>query len=173
MEKETEKEKEKETNNKINKGKRIMETTIIKVGKDSLTLREIDNRIKSTETPQNQDLSIVKNFFSSTTSFNHIQSINFKDKCNNYANILSLKNNIKLFNQKDKLPGLSNNRYGKYHPISKTKYKQRSKNKKIILKPLIISCQTKNYNNYLKNLAEEGKNSFNVILADQNDLISK
>ena len=168
-----EKLKEKETNNKINKGKRIMETTIIKVGKDSLTLREIDNRIKSTETPQNQDLSIVKNFFRSTTSFNHIQSMNFKDKCNNYANILSLKNNIKLFNQKDKLPGLSNNRYGKYHPISKTKYKQRSKNKKIILKPLIISCQTKNYNNYLKNLAEEGKNSFNVILADQDDLISK
>ena len=168
--------------------KRIMETTIIKIGKDSLTLKEIGNRIKSSETQKNGDLSIVKNFFN-TTSFNNTKALSKKDKeINKTNNILSLKNHKNFFNQNelkgtsDKLPRICINRYNnknngnntKNNTISKSKtYKQRIKEKKIKLKPLIISSKNNNFAEYFKTFANKKKNSFNVILTDQDNLIFK
>ena len=152
--------------------KRIMESTFIRIGKDSLNLKEIGNRLKSNENPKNYYISIVKNFFNNTMSFNNTKFSNYKDKANNNTNnILSLKNHKNFFNQTEsksiekKLPRITNNK-------SKT-YKQKNKEKKIVLKPLIISLKNSRYEKYFKNLGNIKKNDFNVILTDQNNLVLK
>ena len=183
-----EKLKENEIKNENEISKRIMETTIIKIGKDSLSLKEIGNRIKSCETSKNQDISIVKNFFNQTTSFTNTNMARKKDKAvGGINNILSLKNHKNFFAQKDsqniekKLPGVTvaksrnksiNVNKNSIYVNSKT-YNQRIKEKKIVLKPLIISIKNKNMTNYFKSLYNNKKNSFNVILADQDNLIFK
>ena len=180
--------KEKEIKSENDISKRIMETTIIKIGKDSLSLKEIDNRIKSCEISKNQDLSIVKNFFNQTTSFTNTNTINKKDiGINNTNNVLSLKKHKNFFCQKDpenmenKLPRITFNKSNdKYKDVnnnsvninSKT-YKQKNKEKKIVLKPLIISFKNNNLTNYFKASSNSNKNSFNVILTDQDNLIFK
>ena len=157
-----------------------METTIIKIGKDSLSLKEIGNRLRSSDSPKNSYLSIVKNF-NRTTIYNYSKSLKFKDKSvNKTDNILSLKNHKNFFSQIDstnntenKLPRIPVNRYNNKFENSKEKsktYKQRIKDKKIVLKPLIISCKNKKYDEYFKNLVNKKKNEFNVILTDQNNL---
>ena len=174
-----EKENEIKTENKISK--RILETTIIKIGKDSLSLKEIGNRLRSSDSPKNSYLSIVKNF-NRTTIYNYSKSLKFKDKSvNKTDNILSLKNHKNFFSQIDstnntenKLPRIPINRYNNKFENSKEKsktYKQRIKDKKIVLKPLIISCKNKKYDEYFKNLVNKKKNEFNVILTDQNNLV--
>lgn len=180
--------KENEIKNENDISNRIMETTIIKIGKDSLSLKEIDNRLKSCETPKNQDLSIVKNFFNKTTSFTTTNSINKKDiAINNINNILSLKNHKNFFSQKDsqnienKLPRITINKYkNKFKDVNNNSvnintktYKQRIKEKKIVLKPLIISFKNNNMTNYFKTSSNSKKNSFNVILTEQDNLIFK
>ena len=167
------KEKEKEIQNIKNISKRIMETTIIRIGKDSLSLKEIGNRLKSSETPKNSDLSIVKNFFSKTISFNHKKSLKYIDKATNYTNnILSLKNHINFFSQLDskkienKLPRIIINKQDKRDKNIKSE-KKRIKDNKIVLKPIIISYKNNRYEEYLN----KKKNSFNVILTDQDNLI--
>ena len=175
---EKEKEKEKGIQTEKNISKRIMETTIIRIGTDSLSLKEIGNRIKSSDNSKNCYLSIVKNFFN-TTSFNNKKSLKFKDKAvNKTDNILSLKNHKNFFCQMDsnsidnKLPRIYNNKYNDKVENKKEKsktYKQRIKDKKIIFKPIIISCKNKRYNEYFNNLVKSQKNSFNVLLADQNN----
>ena len=183
------KKKEKDIKNDDDTSKRIMETTIIKIGKDSLSLKEIGNRIKSTESQKNTDLSIVKNFFN-TTSFNSLtKSLSIQDKAiNNTNNILSLKNHKNFFNQKEsksietKLPRISTNQYN--NKISNTKnsnniylksktYKPKIKDKKIKLKPLIIPIKNNNLSEYFKSLSNTKKDSFNVILTDQDNLVFK
>ena len=183
------KSKKKESNIKSEEdnSKRIMETTIIKIGKDCLSLKEIGNRIKSSETQKNSDLSIVKNFFN-TTSFNSSNKfLSKKDKeINKTNNILSLKNHKNFFNQKEsksietKLPRISANIPNSKIFDSKNKtsinsrsktYKQKIKNKKIKLKPLIISFKNNNLTEYFKSFSNKKKNSFNVILTDQDNLI--
>ena len=150
-----------------------METTIIRIGKDSLSLKEIGNRLKSSETPKNSDLSIVKNFFSKTISFNHKKSLKYIDKATNYTNnILSLKNHINFFSQLDskkienKLPRIIINKQDKRDKNIKSE-KKRIKDNKIVLKPIIISYKNNRYGEYLN----KKKNSFNVILTDQDNLI--
>ena len=78
--------KENEVKEENDFSKRIMETTIIKIGTECLTLKELGNKIKSTETPKNSDLSIVKNFFNKTNSFSNTKSLKFKDKENKIFN---------------------------------------------------------------------------------------
>ena len=183
------KKKEKDLKNDDDTSKRIMETTIIKIGKDSLSLKEIGNRIKSTESQKNTDLSIVKNFFN-TTSFNSLtKSLSKQDKAiNKTNNILSLKNHKNFFNQKEsksietKLPRISTNQYN--NKISNTKnsnniylksktYKPKIKDKKIKLKPLIIPIKKNSLSEYFKSLSNTKKDSFNVILTDQDNLVFK
>ena len=53
---------------------------------------------------------------------------------------------------------------------SKT-YNQKNKNKKIKLKPLIISLKNNNFTEYFKSFSNKKKNSFNVILTDQDNLV--
>ena len=175
------KEKENEIKSENNISKRILETTIIKIGKDSLSLKEIGNRLKSSDSPKNSYLSIVKNF-NRTTIYNYPQSLKFKDKgINKTENILSLKNHKNFFSQmnstnttENKLPRITLNRFNNKFENTKEKsktYKQRIKDKKIVLKPLIISCKNKKYDDYIKNLFNNKKNDFNVILTDQNNLV--
>ncbi len=164
-----------------------METTIIKIGKDFLSLKEIGDRIKSSETQKNADLSIVKNFFN-TTSFNSTNKfLSKKDKeLNKTNNVLSLKNHKNFFNQKEtksietKLPRISSNMPNSkiFDSISKNNinsrsktYNQKNKNKKIKLKPLIISLKNNNFTEYFKSFSNKKKNSFNVILTDQDNLV--
>ena len=162
---------EKEIKSRKNMAKRIMETTIIKIGKDSLTLKDIDNRLKSNEKPKNLNLSIVKNFYKTTTTdYSQSKSMNNKDKNCNHNNIFSLKKDIKSID--NKLPGLYNMRYNKHNIFYKKIYnktnKERFKNTKIILKPLIITSKMNLNSNYFKILAEKRKSSCNVTLTDQN-----
>ena len=49
--------------------------------------------------------------------------------------------------------------------------KQRIKEKKIVLKPIIISLRNKRYDEKFKDLFKKVKNDFNVILTDQNNLV--
>ena len=49
--------------------------------------------------------------------------------------------------------------------------KQRIKEKKIVLKPIIISLRNKRYDEQFKDLFKKVKNDFNVILTDQNNLV--
>ena len=183
------KSKKKESNIKSEEdnSKRIMETTIIKIGKDCLSLKEIGNRIKSSETQKNSDLSIVKNFFNTTSLNSSNKFLSKKDKeINKTNNILSLKNHKNFFNQKEsksietKLPRISANIPNSKIFDSKNKtsinsrsktYKQKIKNKKIKLKPLIISFKNNNLTEYFKSFSNKKKNSFNVILTDQDNLI--
>ena len=167
---------EKEIKSRKNMAKRIMETTIIKIGKDSLTLKDIDNRLKSNEKPKNLNLSIVKNFYKTTTTdYSQPKSMNNKDKNCNNNNIFSLKKDIKSID--NKLPGLYNMRYNKHNIFYKKIYnktnKERFKNTKIILKPLIITSKMNLNSNYFKILAEKRKSSCNATLTDQNALIIK
>ena len=181
------KKKEIDIKSEEDNSKKIMETTIIKIGKDFLSLKEIGDRIKSSETKKNSDLSIVKNFFN-TTSFNSTNKfLNKKDKkFNRTNNALSLKNHKNFFNQKEtksietKLPSISTNLpkskifdiKTKYNVNSRNKtYEQKIKNKKIKLKPLIISLKNNNFTEYFKNFSNKKKNSFNVILTDQDNLV--
>jgi hypothetical protein len=162
---------EKEIKSRKNMAKRIMETTIIKIGKDSLTLKDIDNKLKSNEKPKNLNLSIVKNFYKTTTTdYSKSKSMNNKDKNCNNNNIFSLKKDIKSID--NKLPGLYNMRYNKHNIFYKKIYnktnKERFKNTKIILKPLIITSKMNLNSNYFKILAEKRKSSCNVTLTDQN-----
>ena len=173
--------KENEVKEENDFSKRIMETTIIKIGTECLTLKELGNKIKSTETPKNSDLSIVKNFFNKTNSFSNTKSLKFKDKENNYtSNILSLKNHKNFFSFKNsneyesKLPKIGINKYNDRVNYAKEKnksQKQRIKEKKIVLKPLIISLKNKRYDEHYKDLVNKKKNDFNVILTDQNNLV--
>ena len=177
-----EKEKENEIKCEKNISKRIMETTIIRIGTDSLSLKEIGNRIKSSDTSKNSDISIVKNFFNQTKTFSNKKPLKYVDKAvNKTNNILSLKNHKNFFCQKDsnsidnKLPRISNynnNKIENDKEKSKT-CKKRPKDKKIILKPLIISFKNKRYNDCLKNLINKKKNGFNAILTDKNNLAFK
>ena len=175
------KSKENEIRDENDISKRIMETTIIKIGKDSLTLKEIGNKIKSTEIQKNTDLSIVKNFFNKTNSFSNTASIKFKDREDNYTNtnnLLSLKKHKNFFldknpNEKEsKLPKIAMNRTNDRDRYEKLKIqKQRIKEKKIVLKPIIISLRNKRYDEQFKDLFKKVKNDFNVILTDQNNLV--
>ena len=61
-----------EANKEIERNKRIMETTIIKVGKNYLSLKEIGNRVKNVNNSNNSELSIVQNFCFKT--FNNIKN---------------------------------------------------------------------------------------------------
>ena len=177
------KSKENEIRDENDISKRIMETTIIKIGKDSLTLKEIGNKIKSTEIQKNTDLSIVKNFFNKTNSFSNTASLKFKDREDNYTNtntnnLLSLKKHKNFFldknpNEKEsKLPKIAMNRTNDRDRYEKLKIqKQRIKEKKIVLKPIIISLRNKRYDEQFKDLFKKVKNDFNVILTDQNNLV--
>ena len=177
------KSKENEIRDENDISKRIMETTIIKIGKDSLTLKEIGNKIKSTEIQKNTDLSIVKNFFNKTNSFSNTASLKFKDREDNYTNtntnnLLSLKKHKNFFldknpNEKEsKLPKIAMNRTNDRDRYEKLKIqKQRIKEKKIMLKPIIISLRNKRYDEQFKDLFKKVKNDFNVILTDQNNLV--
>ena len=181
------KKKENDIKSEEDNSKKIMETTIIKIGKDFLSLKEIGDRIKSSETQKNADLSIVKNFFN-TTSFNSTNKfLSKKDKeLNKTNNVLSLKNHKNFFNQKEtksietKLPRISSNMPNSkiFDTISKNNinsrsktYNQKNKNKKIKLKPLIISLKNNNFTEYFKSFSNKKKNSFNVILTDQDNLV--
>ena len=96
--------------------------------------------------------------------------MNNKDKNCNYNKIFSLKKDIKSID--NKLPGLYNMRYNKHNIFYKKIYnktnKERFKNTKIILKPLIITSKMNLNSNYFKILAEKRKSSCNVTLTDQN-----
>ena len=181
------KKKENDIKSEEDNSKKIMETTIIKIGKDFLSLKEIGDRIKSSETQKNADLSIVKNFFN-TTSFNSTNKfLSKKDKeLNKTNNVLSLKNHKNFFNPKEtksietKLPRISSNMPNSkiFDTISKNNinsrsktYNNKNKNKKIKLKPLIISLKNNNFTEYFKSFSNKKKNSFNVILTDQDNLV--
>ena len=82
-----------------NIGKSIMDTTVIRIGNNSLSLKEIGNRLKTSESQKNQDLSIVKNFLNKTSSFTSTKSFSYRDKLINKTSFLSLKkhkNTIRL-----------------------------------------------------------------------------
>ena len=184
----TQKEKEKEIEIKSENdiSKRIMETTIIKIGKDSLTLKEIGNRLNSSE-PKNLYLSIVKNFFNQTTPSNNSKKFydskyNFNLKNTNIktSNILSLKKHKNFFNRKkskdtkNNLPTIIIN--GRAHQSTeinnndKILFKIKNKNNKYNNKTV---KSNKKYKNYFKSLFNSKKNSFNVLLTDENNLLFK
>ena len=76
-------------------------------------------------------------------------------------------------NEKEsKLPKIAMNRTNDRDRYEKLKIqKQRIKEKKIVLKPIIISLRNKRYDEQFKDLFKKVKNDFNVILTDQNNLV--
>ena len=179
-----EKTKEKEMKIESNIGKSIMDTTIIRIGNNSLSLKEIGNRLKTSESQKNQDLSIVKNFLNKTSSFTSTKSFSYRDKLINKTSFLSLKKHKNFFNHNDikntenKLPGINltkfNNKFNKTNINIRTNksYKKRTKTKekKIILKPLIISYKKYSINKKIKPSTDENINRINAILAKLNNL---
>ena len=179
-----EKTKEKEMKIESNIGKSIMDTTIIRIGNNSLSLKEIGNRLKTSESQKNQDLSIVKNFLNKTSSFTSTKSFSYRDKLINKTSFLSLKKHKNFFNQNDikntenKLPWINltkfNNKFNKTNINIRTNksYKKRTKTKekKIILKPLIISYKKYSINKKIKPSTDENINRINAILAKLNNL---
>ena len=179
-----EKTKEKEMKIESNIGKSIMDTTIIRIGNNSLSLKEIGNRLKTSESQKNQDLSIVKNFLNKTSSFTSTKSFSYRDKLINKTSFLSLKKHKNFFNQNDikntenKLPWINltkfNNKFNKTNIDIRTNksYKKRTKTKekKIILKPLIISYKKYSINKKIKPSTDENINRINAILAKLNNL---
>jgi CRP-like cAMP-binding protein len=179
-----EKTKEKEMKSENNIGKSIMDTTMIRIGNNSLSLKEIGNRLKTSESQKNQDLSIVKNFLNKTSSFTSTKSFSYRDKLINKTSFLSLKKHKNFFNQNDikntenKLPWINltkfNNKFNKTNINIRTNksYKKRTKTKekKIILKPLIISYKKYSINKKIKPSTDENINRINAILAKLNNL---
>ena len=179
-----EKTKEKEMKIESNIGKSIMDTTMIRIGNNSLSLKEIGNRLKTSESQKNQDLSIFKNFLSKTSSFTSTKSFSYRDKLINKTSFLSLKKHKNFFNQNDikntenKLPGINltkfNNKFNKtnINIRANKSYKKRTKTKekKIILKPLIISYKKYSINKKIKPSTDENINRINAILAKLNNL---
>ena len=179
-----EKTKEKEMKIESNIGKSIMDTTIIRIGNNSLSLKEIGNRLKTSEFQKNQDLSIVKNFLNKTSSFTSTKSFSYRDKLINKTSFLSLKKHKNFFNHNDikntenKLPWINltkfNNKFNKTNIDIRTNksYKKitKTKEKKIILKPLIISYKKYSINKKIKPSTDENINRINAILAKLNNL---
>ena len=97
IENSTEMEKEKEAE----RTKRIMETTIIRVGNDCLSLKEIGKRVTNTSCGSNSELSIVKNFYYSTynnnknNSFANNSTEKQSNKTQNYYSVSNNKNNVR------------------------------------------------------------------------------
>ena len=158
--------------NDIERKRRIMETTIIRVGNDYLSLKEIGKRIKSHENENNSELCIVKNFYTKKSSdvlksiplfysargkkFNKINIFenNFKSEPNFQNNISALSTNkFNLYNSK--LPNISINNCNNFTNIFFNKNKQ-------------------NKNNILKNSYRtfyDNKRSFNAILTNKTNPI--
>ena len=179
-----EKTKEKEMKIESNIGKSIMDTTMIRIGNNSLSLKEIGNRLKTSESQKNQDLSIVKNFLNKTSSFTSTKSFSYRDKLINKTSFLSLKKHKNFFNHNDikntenKLPWINltkfNNKFNKTNINIRTNksYKKRTKTKekKIILKPLIISYKKYSINKKIKPSTDEYIYRLYAILAKLNNL---
>jgi hypothetical protein len=189
---EKEKEKEKETE----RAKKIMETTIIKIGNDYLSLKEIGKRVTNTSYGHNSELSIVKNYFSKTHGNSFIN--NSSDKNNNHqrirtqnnqnnvnrdihtsveqfltkSNNKSLTSKNKNFNN-NKLPSIPFNTFSNY-PTSYlsqnyfhfSKYNPKNKNKVNLFKMTRYNQR----NNY-KTFFNKNKNKFNVILTNDNPMM--
>ena len=127
--------------------KRIMETTIIKVGHDYLSLKEIGNRLKNATTTNNNNsqLSIVKNCYykTYTKTKNNSFGFNSSDKKhyltnkteNNFRNNIdincepfSLKENIMSLTSKsknlynNKLPHIAINTYNNFSDLLNRKH---------------------------------------------------
>ena len=176
--------------NDMERKRRIMETTIIRVGNDYLSLKEIGKRIKSHENENNSELSIVKNFYSKKSNdklkniplfysardkkYNRINIFekNFKSEPNFKNNISALSNNkFNLYN--NKLPNISINSYNNFTNLFFSKIKQNEhkiKNDNSIFQ----SFKFDNKNNILKNNYRtfyDNKNSFNVILTTKTNPI--
>ena len=180
---EIEKEKEKETE----RAKRIMETTIIKIGDGYLSLKEIGKRVANTSYSNNSALSIVKNDFYKT--YNNIFVYNssvkniknqkiIKKDVNITVEPLSFKNNNMSVTSKNKdiysnkLPSIPFNTFNNYPSsyISQnyfdfSKYNPRNRKKVNLFKMTRYSHK----NNY-KTFFNQKKKKFNVILTNTNPI---
>lgn len=165
--------------NDMERKRRIMETTIIRVGNDCLSLKEIGKRIKSHENENNSELSIVKNFYTKKSNdklkyiplfsssrdkkFNKInvfENNNYRSEPNFKNNISTLSNNkFNLYN--NKLPNISINNCYNVTSLFFNKYKKND-------------YRFDNKNNNLKNSYKtfyDNKSSFNVILTNKTNPI--
>ena len=133
--------------------KRIMEMTIIKVGKDHLSLKEIGDRVKNFSKSNNSDLSIVRNLYYKTYSNikNNAFINDLSDKKGNQIN--KTQNNYSTNNNKN----LRNINSNKIEPFS--------------LKNNIMSLTSKNknlYNNQLPRIPINTYSNFNNLLYKSN-----
>ena len=132
---------------------RIMETTIIKVGKDHLTLKDIGNRLKNNNIINNSELSIVKNFYYKT--YSNIKNTSFTNN-----NSLEKKNELNL-NKTQKNYSLGNNIRNNFN----------IKMEPLSLKNNIFSKASKGknlYNNHLPHLPINTYNNFSNMLIKSN-----
>ena len=185
--------------------KRIMETTIIKVGHDYLSLKEIGNRLKNVSNNSNSELSIVKNSYYKT--FSNMKNNSFANNSSDKNNFLTNKtqnafsNNININSEpfplntnvmsltsknniKSELPHIPINTYNNFSNLlnnKKTwnyynKYNMKNKLKTNLFKSIKIFKS-----NYIhKTLYDQkffpsntNKDSFNVILTNDNNIILK
>ena len=186
--------------------KRIMEMTIIKVGKDHLSLKEIGDRVKNFSKSNNSDLSIVRNLYYKTYSNikNNAFINDLSDKKgnqinktqNNYSisnnknlrNInsnkiepFSLKKNIMSLTSKNKnlynnqLPRIPINTYSNFNNLLYksniyyySKYNSKNKIKTNLFKSANNIYKRYNKKNNYKTFFDANKNSFNVVLTNDN-----
>jgi hypothetical protein len=176
--------------NDMERQRRIMETTIIRVGNDYLSLKEIGKRIKSHENENNSELSIVKNFYTKKST-NGPKNISLfysaRDKKINKINLFeniyksepNFKKNISLLSTNkfnlysNKLPNITINSSNNFTNLFFNKNKQNEykiKNEN----SLFQSIKFDNKNNFLKNSYRtfyDNKSSFNVILTNKTNPI--
>ena len=176
--------------NDMERQRRIMETTIIRVGNDYLSLKEIGKRIKSHENENNSELSIVKNFYTKKST-NGPKNISLfysaRDKKINKINLFeniyksepNFKKNISLLSTNkfnlysNKLPNITINSSNNFTNLffnknKQNEYKIKNNNN------LFQSIKFDNNNNFLKNSYRtfyDNKSSFNVILTNKTNPI--
>ena len=176
--------------NDMERKRRIMETTIIRVGNDYLSLKEIGKRIKSHENENNSELCIVKNFYTKKSNdvlknnplfysardkkFNKINIFdnNYKSEPNFKNNISALSTNkFNLYN--NKLPNISINSCNNFPNLIYNKNKH-NENKIKNDNSIFQTFKFDNKNSMLKNSYRtfyDNKNSFNVILTNKTNPI--
>ena len=153
-------------NTDIEKEKRVMETTIIKVGKDHLSLKEIGKRMKSNlnNSNSNNELCIVKNLYNNTCG-------NMKKSyfLNSSSEKKKIKNNNEIENDKN------NNRLNKINksvgPINfKDILSITSQNKFKLTKNKLPRINIHSHNNFSNLLTSYNINNFNKNKMENNNI---